>query len=308
MDKRKKRLSLDNPDLTIHFPDEQDNRDNILRGRIRRDVLFGSVLKEARKKARLQQKDIADELGVSRTTVINWEADRYKPDHDLIPALCSILDITVSDLYGVHDPKSVSFEEYSMIQYYRELSKVGRDFMKNAMKQLRDSEYKAKDDAYRENYRLFGKPATKAAAGSGYAFVDMPMEPVFIRKNAINKKAQTIVQVYGDSMLPVYHDGDYVYVEKTNDAYPGEDVICATADGMIIKQLLSGRRLRSINPELPYGDKSEDDHVNIIGRVVGIVAPEDFATAEETSILNDIFDEEIQEFYKKNGYENGEGI
>lgn len=167
---------------------------------------------------------------------------------------------------------------------------------------LLKKEQEAKDKAYMESYRIFGKPATKA--GAGYAYVEEPMVPGFIRRNARNQRADSVVEVSEDSMLPAYHNGELVYVEDTEDGYPGEDVVCSTADGMIIKQLLPGRKLRSINPELPYGEKSEDNHVNIICRVIGIVAPEYFATTEEISILNDIFDEEIQDFYKTHGVAN----
>ena len=41
----------------------------------RKPVYFGAVLKEARKNAGLLQKDVADALGINRTTYIAWEND-----------------------------------------------------------------------------------------------------------------------------------------------------------------------------------------------------------------------------------------
>jgi hypothetical protein len=36
---------------------------------------------------------------------------------------------------------------------------------------------------------------------------------------------------------------------------PGEDVVCSSADGMVIKRVTADRKLMSVNPALPYGDK-----------------------------------------------------
>ena len=56
-------------------------------------VMFGSLIKERRKKAKLSQKDFADMMHVTRNTIINWEADKSKPDYSLIPEVCSLLNI-----------------------------------------------------------------------------------------------------------------------------------------------------------------------------------------------------------------------
>ena len=77
-----------------------------------KSVLFGTVLKEARKKARIQQKDFAEMLGVSRNTVINWEADKYKPDHELLPESCSLGGGCLKVLCGLMEGCRVSRPEF----------------------------------------------------------------------------------------------------------------------------------------------------------------------------------------------------
>ena len=62
-------------------------------------VMFGSLIKERRKKAKLSQKDFADMMHVTRNTVINWEADKSKPDYSLIPEVCSLLNIQIHELF-----------------------------------------------------------------------------------------------------------------------------------------------------------------------------------------------------------------
>ena len=60
---------------------------------------FGSILKEHRKKARISQKDFADMMHVTRNTIINWEADKSKPDYSLIPEVCTLLNIKLHELF-----------------------------------------------------------------------------------------------------------------------------------------------------------------------------------------------------------------
>ena len=126
------------------------------------------------------------------------------------------------------------------------------------------------------------------------------MEPIFIKRNTRNKRADSIVEVSGDSMLPVYHNGDLVYVQYTQGIDPGEDVVCSSADGMVIKRVTADRKLMSVNPALPYGDKNEDDHIRVIGRVIGIVEPADCADAKDTAILEELFRPEIKTFWEEN--------
>ena len=78
-------------------------------------------------------------------------------------------------------------------------------------------------------------------------------------------------------MEPLYHDGDLVYVCYTQAVEDGDDVICSTADGAVIKRL-HNHKLHSLNKNLPFGEKSEDDHVAILGKVLGIASEDEFAS------------------------------
>ena len=63
-------------------------------------VMFGEKIRQARKNAGLTQRQLAQLLGVSNTSVSNWEKDLSRPDADLIQALCGILHLQPNDIYG----------------------------------------------------------------------------------------------------------------------------------------------------------------------------------------------------------------
>ncbi|MBR0341485.1 MAG: helix-turn-helix transcriptional regulator [Oscillospiraceae bacterium] len=257
-------------------------------------IHFGHILKQARKKAGFSQKDLALTLHVTRNTVINWEADRFRPDHDLIPSLCRLLSLTPDVLFGFRVNEGSEAGERGLLADYRTLSPSGRRMARGLIHILSEEEKLRQETLYKESYTILSLPDTRAAAGTGSPFSDTEDGYCFLKKNDQSIRADAIIGIRGDSMLPVYHDGDYVYVEFTSHAAPGEDVVCSTADGAVIKRVTADHRLASVNPLLPFGDKHEDDHVRIMGRVLGIVSSSDRPTDEESDILEELFADEIR--------------
>lgn len=61
---------------------------------------IGRFIAELRKENSLTQKEWAEKLNVSDRTVGNWERGRNLPDPSLFVPLCSILDITLTELFN----------------------------------------------------------------------------------------------------------------------------------------------------------------------------------------------------------------
>lgn len=59
---------------------------------------IGKYILENRKNKGLTQQELADILGVTNRTIINWENGKYIPDYSLLVPLCEVLEITVSEL------------------------------------------------------------------------------------------------------------------------------------------------------------------------------------------------------------------
>ena len=80
--------------------------------------------------------------------------------------------------------------------------------------------------------------------------------------------------------------------------------ITTTADGAVIKRMYDNK-LYSLNPrypedpQYPYGEKGEDDHVQVIGRVLGTVSADEIPDAEDVAILREIKAEELYEFERE---------
>ena len=63
-------------------------------------VFFGDRIRDARKAAGLTQRQLADSLGVSNTSISNWEKGLSRPDADMIQKLCAYLSLQPNYFYG----------------------------------------------------------------------------------------------------------------------------------------------------------------------------------------------------------------
>lgn len=59
---------------------------------------FGNQIKLLRKKIKLTQSQLANELNVSRQTISAWENNRYLPDIEMIVIIAKKFDLSLDDL------------------------------------------------------------------------------------------------------------------------------------------------------------------------------------------------------------------
>ena len=274
------------PDEPIRLPARKYQRHE------RKPVYFGAVLKEARKNAGLLQKDVAEALHVNRATIISWENDKFKPDADLIPELCGLLGISVSTLFGEGD-EPASFRLQLLNRSFQALEEDDQLVALRIVQAMQEEREAQRSRDARANYTVLPQQAGAVAAGVGYEVPAMPPVPRFVRCSSKSARADALVRVDGDSMEPVYHDGDLLFFRWTENAYPKQDAVCSTTDGMIVKRVAPDGTLYSVNPERPF-ENYEDKNVRIVGVVTGVAEEEDFPDKKEEPFLNQVFEEELR--------------
>ena len=226
-------------------------------------------------------------MHVTRNTIINWEADKSKPDYSLIPEVCTLLNIKLHELFRMQAENGLSDLEERVVGNLRQLNPTSRRVVDKMISTMVDEELRAKDQTLKKTFALFLQRPGTVAAGVG--------------SNHINARADGIVLVNGNSMEPVYHNGDYVYYEEASSADPGEDVIVDTDDGAVIKRVDDDHTLYSVNPAVPYPSKNDQNSLVIRGRVLGVVASSDRPAKEDAGLLEELFVDEIREFNEEHG-------
>lgn len=274
----------------IHMPNNSMQSSN--------QMSFGAVIQKYRNENNMSQIELAKLMETSRNTITNWETDKSRPDIDAIRSLCTLLGIPLYELFGIDNTSIPTAKENVMLKKYRQLSQVSKKFIGNMIDNMLREETDARDQMLIDNYMIKPLHATPAAAGTGCVFAEMEPTPIFIKKNSYNESADSIVRVSGKSMEPVYHDGDLVYLQYCQNAENGSDVVCSTVDGAVIKRVYDNK-LYSLNSNYPFGEKSEDDHVVVLGKVLGIVSADEIAASDDLPLLEELHARDLREFNRE---------
>jgi transcriptional regulator with XRE-family HTH domain len=88
---------------------------------------IGPRLRRYREAQNLSQKELAKRIGVSNSRVSNWEQGINRPDVDILADICTVLNISPSELLDVHlSPDDLSDQERKVIIQYRRKPELQR--------------------------------------------------------------------------------------------------------------------------------------------------------------------------------------
>lgn len=81
---------------------------------------IGNRIRKYREEKGINQKQLAELIGVSNGRVSNWEQGINRPDADILAEICKVLDVSPSLLLGVTlSSDELSDEERIIIKAYR---------------------------------------------------------------------------------------------------------------------------------------------------------------------------------------------
>ncbi len=140
-----------------------------------------------RKKKKLTQEQIAEKLGVGRTTITNYEAGTSEPSYELLSKLANILDVGVGELLDVNLTNKKYPTNNDQFNYVAEP----------------DGEYIA------QQIPLIPQSA-KAGLNTFDICVYKGQIDQYFKVPILNQAADFAIKIEGDSMSPKYAAGTYV--------------------------------------------------------------------------------------------------
>ncbi|MCB2834657.1 helix-turn-helix domain-containing protein [Streptococcus dysgalactiae subsp. dysgalactiae] len=235
-------------------------------------------IKYFRKQNKLTQKELARKLKIAPTAISAWEVGRNKPLMDNIEQMASIFGIPKSKLLGdeIYKIQETASPELtsstlqkinstsSQLEHSRQL--IVLDTAETLLEQQK--EIKNNEDTVVElfSYNYYDQPAS---AGTGQYLNDVQVETIEL---PVDYDADFVIPVYGDSMKPEYHSGDYVFVKLSVELVDGDIGVFEYYGDAYIKQLLinaDGAFLHSLNDKYADIPVDRDSDFRIIGEVVG---------------------------------------
>ena len=235
-------------------------------------------IRHYREELGMEQKALAAMVGVTANAVSNWERGRARPDVNLLPDICEALQITLYQLYGLDDP-SVKYTtvEDAFMENYRQLT-PGHQYAVRAMAQNLLQVQQA--EARRKIHKLTRFEHQLAAGiGDPNEFEDSGT-PIYVYDDSLTCRADCVFTVNDDSMEPDYPDGCMVLVKRISDSgelTPGDIGAFMIDNETYIKEYREDC-LHSLNPKYDVMRFSDEESVYLIGRVIGVLDPENIAT------------------------------
>lgn len=109
---------------------------------------IGKRIKEKRKEAGLNQKELAAKVGLSEASVSKYENGKVEDaTHNMLTKFAEALGVSVAWLLGMEktevsgDPVALSAEEKRLISDFRSISRAGKDYILQTM-QMAVTSYK----------------------------------------------------------------------------------------------------------------------------------------------------------------------
>ena len=229
---------------------------------------LGSKLSELRKVRKMSQQEVAKLVSVgsdpiSNRAVSKWETGDTLPNAEQFLALCRIYDIrdVLSTFLGMEGPNDEGLNS---------LNKLGRERVDEYISLLKESpefSYKQKVIRIKRQMPLYDLPAS---AGTG-VFLDSDSYTLIDVDETVPENANLAVRISGDSMTPLYTDGQIVYVRQQPDLKPGEIGIFVLNGEAYCKKLETdgGIKLISLNPNYKPIKVKYSYELRVIGKVVG---------------------------------------
>ena len=235
-------------------------------------MAFKDRLKEARLTKGLTQEQIAEKIGVAKSTFTGYEKGNSEPNMLTVSKIMKELQVDANYLYqdemGSNYPMKVSYDEYQHIEKYRNLDSHGKEMIDFTLEKEWERSIKEKETTSKvaTPTRILSYYYRLASAGTGQILFDMPpTKRIEIPDIPEYRKADYAIGVNGDSMEPVYHDGDMLLVEMSDEIRVGEIGIFSLNGECYVKKLGKGE-LISLNPK--YANIPLNETAKCMGRVI----------------------------------------
>ncbi|MBL1057719.1 LexA family transcriptional regulator [Ligilactobacillus salivarius] len=237
---------------------------------------IGDRIKQRRKELKLSADVVAEKLGVSRSTVFRYEkGDIEKVPTTILEKLAEVLKTTPAYLIGWESENNSAYtkmlhESFDSLNSYRKRKVI--DFSKSQLSE--QNREKSKIHSITENYTYYVDVLGAVSAGTGEWLSDEQHEEITVNNEP--PMHDFALRVNGDSMIPLFSDGQIIYVNKVDDLdmVRNEQIVIAelNGDAYVKKIVFDNNRqscqLISLNKDYQPINVTENDEFKVVGLVV----------------------------------------
>lgn len=231
-----------------------------------------NILKEEKDKQGLSISELARRVNMAKSAVSRYF--NYTREFPLNRAddFARVLNITPEYLLGVNENKKDNSTTKQILDIvFSKLDEPRQEKVVTYAKSELDDQNKVMEIADYQIEKEYPYYDDAVSAGTGQYIGTSQRETITL---PVDFDADYVVPVYGDSMEPEYHDGDYIFIESTVNLNDGEVGVFELYGGTYVKQLIledDHAYLHSLNKKYKDMKVDADDgsDFRVLGRVVG---------------------------------------
>lgn len=233
---------------------------------------IGDRIKQRREEMNITQEELAQKLNVTKGAIGNYESGFSYPKIENVNKLFEILKVDANFLF--QDSIRLKEDQFSEsekfhIKKYRTLDEHGKKMVDFTL----DEEYErciyVKPEEPAQTISI-GRSALPASAGAGEFLSEENIETHEFPDCENARRADIVIPVSGDSMEPMFSDGDELYVRLQPAVEAGEIGIFIIEGRGYVKEYAEDR-LISLNPDYDDVFPSEYGECRCVGKVLGKV-------------------------------------
>lgn len=228
-------------------------------------MTVGERIKQRRKELKLSADIVAEKIGVSRSTIFRYEKGEIeKMPTDVLALIADALQTTPGKLMG-WDIDEVNKD---ILPIYSKLNPTNQNKTYNfADNLLKEQESKVIDMRKWKDVYI----QSKVSAGCGIVDLDQQHKELISYDGYVPSKYDLAFQVEGNSMEPMFRDGEVIFVEHQEEVRNGQLGVVTINDEAYIKKIyLEDDCLRLVSLNKEYDDiiANGEDTIKVVGRVI----------------------------------------
>ncbi len=226
---------------------------------------FAQKVKEKLSENKMTKAELAKDAGIAYTTLdsmLKRETDTARLA--TVFRIARALGTSVEELVFDEEEENIDSEEKRVLKLYSLLDSRGKNTVLSLLE--KEADFIKKSDQI--TLPLFVAPA---AAGKGLPILSEEKEFESFSADEVPEGADFVLRVSGDSMEPLFSDGDLVFVSAAKEIKNGEIGIFVL-NGESLCKMYSSREgatsLVSLNPKYEPIFVLENDEMNLMGKVL----------------------------------------
>lgn len=226
---------------------------------------FNNRLKQAMEYRNVKPAELSKLTNIGKSSISQWLAGKYSAKQDKIFVIAKALNVNPSWLIGANVPMSNETLPDKIFNLSSKLDEERQTNVYNYTEQQYHEQNKIIQMPFKNEVKLYGA----VSAGTGEYLLDN--EPELVDYDGIVPEHDFAVIVNGESMLPLFENGQIIFVKKTTEVRSGQVVIANYDQQAYVKKYVNdenGIRLVSLNKKYEDMPINEGHEMSIFGVVV----------------------------------------